>query len=109
MLYKYCLNGVIVSSGATVSTSKIHQSAYVAFNGDKYDPADKKLRFYKYFYEPLAQDYPPFDGGGPQIAIEGGPLVDILENWDDANKKWRVVWDATSEKRPNKPLQRTSR
>ncbi len=85
---------------ATVSTSQIRRSAYVAFNGDKYDPSNHKLHFYKYFYEPLAQDHPPFDGGGTQIAVEGGPLVDTLECWNEADKTWRVIWNASSKKKP---------
>ena len=34
-----------------------HGSSYVAFNGDRQDPQNEMLRFYKYFYEPLAQDH----------------------------------------------------
>jgi len=76
---------------ASILTSKIKRSAYVAFNGDRLDPNNSKLRFYKYYYEPHAQDHPPFVGGGAQISLEGSPLVDLLEIWDDSSRKWRVV------------------
>jgi hypothetical protein len=65
---------------------------YVAFNGDKRDPDNNKLRFYKYYYEPLAQDHPPQGGGGPQIGLEGDPLVDYLEEWDRSLLQWRLIW-----------------
>ncbi|QEA40685.1 hypothetical protein FGL86_17455 [Pistricoccus aurantiacus] len=79
---------------ATVLTSNISRSAYVAFNGDKNDPSDASLRFYKYYYEPLAQDHPPLGGGGPQIALEGEPRVEVLEQWDELDCKWQMIWAA---------------
>jgi hypothetical protein len=76
---------------ATLLTSNVQNSAYVAFNGDKEDPSDSNLRFYKYFFEPLAQDHPPLVGGGPQIGVEGAPLVENLEKWDDLDLRWREI------------------
>jgi hypothetical protein len=75
-----------------LSTYNVKRSAYVAFNGDQYDPENSKLRFYKYFYEPLAQDHPSLLGGGPQIGIEGSPLVNVLEEWDDSAQRWERLW-----------------
>lgn len=69
-----------------------HRSSYVAFNGDRQDPQNEMLRFYKYFYEPLAQDHEALSGGGPQIAVEGGPKIDLLEEWDENRARWVVSW-----------------
>lgn len=77
---------------ATILTSKMGCSAYVAFNGDREDPGNKKLRFYKYFYEPLAQDHPPQSGGGPQIALDGQPIVECLERWNTSSRHWEYIW-----------------
>ncbi len=77
---------------ATLSAYDLRYSAYVAFNGDRYDPEDSKLRFYKYYYEPLAQDHPSLPGGGPQIGVEGCPLVDVLEEWNDDGQMWERLW-----------------
>ena len=66
----------------------------MAFNGDREDPSDSKLRFYKYFFEPLAQDHPALAGGGIQIGLEGAPLVETLEEWDELSKRWRTLWRA---------------
>ena len=60
----------------------------MAFNGDQ-DPSASKLKFYKYFFEPLAQDHPEFTGGGSQIGLDGAPLVEALEEWDEAGGKWK--------------------
>ncbi|MGD8592835.1 MAG: hypothetical protein PVF82_08390 [Gammaproteobacteria bacterium] len=78
----------------SVLTEKVKRSAYVAFNGDRKDPSNSTLKFYKYYYEPHAQDHPPHSGGGAQIAIEGGPLVDVMEQWDDARQEWQVIYAA---------------
>lgn len=77
---------------ARLPTVHMRNSAFVAFNGDREDPTNPKLRFYKYFYEPLAQDHGPLRGGGPQIGLDGGPRVDLLERWDDARGTWTVIW-----------------
>jgi hypothetical protein len=77
---------------ATLSTRNLVSRAYVAFNGDRWHPDDKKLRFYNYFYEPLAQDHPALLGGGTQIGVEGGPIVETLEQWDEDNGTWRREW-----------------
>jgi hypothetical protein len=76
---------------ATLPTYNLKHSAYVAFNGDRYDPENSKLRFYKYFYEPLAQDHPSLTGGGPQIGVEGSPSVTVLEEWDDDVSRWEPL------------------
>ncbi|HEV7377904.1 MAG TPA: hypothetical protein VGN95_24700 [Pyrinomonadaceae bacterium] len=77
---------------ATLPTYALKYSAYVAFNGDRNDPKDSRLGFYKYFYEPLAQDHSSLPGGGPQIGVEGRPLVDVLEEWDDGIQGWERLW-----------------
>lgn len=76
----------------TLPTYCLKRSAYVAFNGDEYDPENSKRRFYKYFYEPLAQDHPSLPGGGAQIGVEGSPIVDVLEEWDDGTQRWETLW-----------------
>jgi hypothetical protein len=78
---------------ATISTANAADSAFVAFNGDREDPSNSNLRFYKYFFEPLAQDHPALGGGGPQVGLDGEPLVETLEEWDEAAKVWTTVWD----------------
>ncbi len=75
----------------TLETAKVATSSYVAFNGDRYDPSDNSLRFYKYFFEPLAQDHIELAGGGPQIGVEGAPPVSKLEEWDESESHWRVL------------------
>jgi hypothetical protein len=80
---------------ATIPTVGVRSSAYVAFNGDRRDPEDDKLRFYKYFYEPLAVDHPNLPGGGIQIGVEGSPIVDILEEWDELKHSWSICWKRT--------------
>lgn len=82
---------------ASLPTHNLKRSAYVAFNGDRYDPENSKLRFYKYFYEPLAQDHPILPGGGPQIGVEGSPQVYVLEEWDDRVQRWEPLWIKHSE------------
>lgn len=79
---------------ASILTSDIAGSAFMAFNGDK-DPSDSKLQFYKYFFEPLAQDHPELSGGGPQIGLDGAPLVEALEEWDETSAEWKTIWRAT--------------
>ena len=76
---------------ASILTSDIEGSAFMAFNGDK-DASDSNLKFYKYFFEPLAQDHPELSGGGPQIGLDGAPLVEVLEEWDEASAEWKTVW-----------------
>lgn len=80
---------------ATISTKHITNSAFIAFSGDRIDPNDNKYRFYKYFFEPTAQDHPPLIGGGTQIAVDGAPLVDILERWNARNNRWDLFWERT--------------
>lgn len=79
---------------ATIRTSNVAESAFMAFNGDRYDPSDSELRFYKYFFEPLAQDHPLLEGGGIQIGLEGAPPVNALEQWDEASGEWNTIWQA---------------
>lgn len=79
---------------ASVLTSDIEHSAFMAFNGDK-DPSDSNLQFYKYFFEPLAQDHPELSGGGSQIGLDGEPLVEALEEWDEVSYEWKTIWRRT--------------
>jgi hypothetical protein len=81
---------------ARLPTTTIHLSSYVAFNGDRQDPQNENLRFYKYFYEPLALDHGPSSGGGALIAVEGGPKVDLLEEWDDKRSCWVTSWSRSA-------------
>ncbi len=82
----------------TLFSSNVRRSAFVAFNGDEYDPNDNSLRFYKYFYEPLAQDHPPLCGGGLQVGIQGAPTVDSLEQWDGFLRTWTLIWERPKRK-----------
>lgn len=77
---------------ARIRTADVATSAFVAFNGDRTDPTNETLRFYKYFLEPIAQDHPALEGGGVQIGVEGSPLVNQLEEWDATEKRWHTVW-----------------
>jgi hypothetical protein len=81
---------------AVLPTFEIRYSAYVAFSGDKQDPADERRRFYKYFFEINTQDHPSLAGGGLQIGVEGSPPVDLLEEWDDTTQKWKLTWEKSS-------------
>jgi len=75
---------------ASILTADIEDSAFMAFNGDQ-DPSSSKLKFYKYFFEPLAQDHPELTGGGSQIGLDGAPPVEALEEWDEAGGEWKSV------------------
>lgn len=75
---------------ASILTAEIEDSAFMAFNGDQ-DPSASKLKFYKYFFEPLAQDHPELTGGGSQIGLDGAPRVEALEEWDEAGGEWKSV------------------
>jgi hypothetical protein len=77
---------------ATISVSSLPDSAFVAFNGDERDPTDPNLKFYKYFYEPLACDHPPLLGGGVQVGLDGSPPVDRLHVWDEDHSTWSELW-----------------
>ena len=79
---------------ATIPTAAIARSAFLAFNGDLQDPTNTRLKFVKYFLEPLAQDHGPLEGGGLQIGVAGAPRVALLEAWSDTAQEWRVVWRA---------------
>jgi hypothetical protein len=46
-------------------------------------------------------------GGGPQIAVEGGPKVDLLEEWDEKRARWVVSW-ARRRPRLSQPLDASS-
>jgi hypothetical protein len=69
---------------ATILTNTVKTSALMAFNGD----SDHEHCFHQYFYEPLAQDHPPQVGGGPQIALQGAPVVSCLEQWNQQLCCW---------------------
>ena len=77
---------------ATIPTKVVKRSVSIAFNGDRYDPEDRGLRFYKYFYEPIAQDHQELPGGAVQVGIEGAPQVNVLELYDEQRGRWDVVW-----------------
>jgi hypothetical protein len=77
---------------ASIPTASMGCSAFVAFNGDTEDPSDPTLRFYNYFYEPIARDHDALPGGGSQIGLDGAPRVEVLELWDAAAQRWNSVW-----------------
>ena len=94
---------------ARIRTADIANSTFMAFNGDRNDPTDETLRFYNYFFEPLAQDHPVLEGGGVQVGVDGSPPVDQLEEWDVATKGWRTVIAAPPLIRVQMPTQSTER
>jgi hypothetical protein len=73
---------------ALIPTNRVKRSAFVAFNGDSND----KLCFHQYFYEPLAQDHPPLIGGGPQIGLQGSPVVTGLAQYNGTLCCWEPVF-----------------
>lgn len=77
---------------ATIRTSDIKGSCFVTFNGDRQDPDNHKLRFYRYFYEPTAQDHPELAGGAVQVGVTGGPPVQTLELFDGRDGAWRTLF-----------------
>ena len=77
---------------ATLSTKEIAEHTYMAYNGDHYDPNDKFLSFYGYFFEPITQDHPTLDGGDVQIKVFGAPTVSLLEKWHRETSQWQVIW-----------------
>lgn len=76
---------------ATISTRRIRNSAYLAFSGDPLSQRLERLKFNQYFYEVLTQDG-SFAGGGIQVAVDGKPAVQCLEQWDGPSKAWKIVW-----------------
>jgi hypothetical protein len=85
-------------------TSRIKNAAFVAFNGDREDPSNPKLRFYKYFYEPLAQDHGPLRGGGPQIGVDGSPTVDLRYDVGWSPMKIFYSWQSDLPNKTNRGL-----
>lgn len=79
---------------ASIPTRSIRRSAFLAFNGDRVDPGNQRLKFVKYFFEPIAQDHDELSGGGLQIGVVGSPRVTTLEEWSAKARKWKVVWSA---------------
>lgn len=78
---------------ATIPTSHVSHSSFLAFNGDT-DPDHGRLKFVKYFYEPLAQDHDVLSGGGLQIGVAGSPRISALEEWSKQHHSWNIVWPA---------------
>jgi hypothetical protein len=76
-----------------IPASYVSRSTFLAFNGDT-DPDNARLKFVKYFYEPVAQDHEPLPGGGLQIGVAGAPRVSILEEWSELQHKWNIMWRA---------------
>lgn len=101
---------------ASIPASHVSRSTFLSFNGDRPilltfdedpdpnknedpDPNKKRkkprrLKFVKYFYEPVAQDHEPLSGGGLQIGVAGAPHVSVLEEWSEGQHKWNIVWRA---------------
>lgn len=80
---------------ATLVTSVMKDAAYVPFSGQG-NPEDSHLKFDRYYTEIIAQDHPQLPGGGVQIGVEGGPLVDVLEQWHDGLQRWEILWRGDS-------------
>lgn len=85
---------------ATIATRNVKSSAYVPFSG----VASTGLEFTGYFLEPTTKDNEPYAGGGLQVALDGAPLVDCLERWDEEIRQWVVSW----RRHPARGPQRTS-
>jgi hypothetical protein len=93
---------------ASIPAASVSRSTFLCFNGDRPilltsdedpDPNKKRkkprrLKFVKYFYEPVAQDHEPLSGGGLQIGVAGAPRVSVLEEWSERQHKWNIVWRA---------------
>jgi len=78
----------------SIPGSHVSRSTFLTFNGDDTDPDDERLKFVKYFYEPVAQDHEPLPGGGLQIGVAGAPRVSMLEEWSKQQHKWNIAWRA---------------
>jgi SAM-dependent methyltransferase len=68
---------------ASIAASHVSHSTFAAFNGD-IDPDHGRLKFFRYFYEPKAQDHHALSGGGMQIGVAGAPRVFVLEEWSES-------------------------
>lgn len=68
---------------------------YVPFSGQG-NPEDSHLKFDRYYTEIIAQDHPDLRGGGVQVGVEGDPVVEVLEQWDDGPQRWGIVWRGDS-------------
>jgi len=80
----------------SIPASHVSRSTFLAFNGDidQNPNKEERLKFLKYFYEPMVQDHEPLPGGGLQIGVAGAPRVSILEEWSNRQHMWHVVWQA---------------
>jgi len=83
----------------SIPASHVSRSTFLAFNGDidRNENRKKRLKFVKYFYEPMVQDHEPLPGGGLQIGVAGASRVSILEEWSKRQHKWNVVWHGIGE------------
>jgi len=75
----------------SIPASHVSRSAFLAFNGDT-DPDNGRLKFVKYFYEPVAQDHDSLPGGGLQIGVAGAPRISVMEEWSQQEFEWDIVW-----------------
>jgi hypothetical protein len=79
---------------ATIRTTSIVDSSFVAYSVDPNDPGTKGLTFHGYFFEGVTQDHDeaPYilPGAAVQICVYGAPRVESLEEWDDALQAWQV-------------------
>jgi hypothetical protein len=85
----------------SILASHVSRSTFLTFNGDTDSGAadpdkgrTKRLKFVKYFYEPVAQDHESLPGGGLQVGVAGAPRVSVLEEWSKRQHKWNIVWRA---------------
>lgn len=77
---------------ATLLTSGMEETAFVAFNGDSRYSDNTPGEFAGYFVELRAQDHPDLPGGGLQIGVVGSPAVSALEEWIDVESRWSTIW-----------------
>jgi len=79
---------------ATIRTTSIADSAFVAYSVDPNDPGTKGLTFHGYFFEGVTQDHDeaPYilPGTAVQICVYGAPRVESLEDWDDRLEVWQT-------------------
>ena len=84
---------------ATLPTTDLDGSVFVAFNGDTeyrdYQPGES-MAFAGYYVEMKTQDHPELPGGGLQVAVFGSPKVAQLEEWVEAENRWSTVWRAAN-------------
>jgi hypothetical protein len=82
---------------ATLPTTGLDGSVFVAFNGDTtypdFEPGES-MAFAGYYVEVATQDHPELPGGGLQVGVFGSPKVSQLEEWLGTEQRWSTIWRA---------------